>query len=306
MNDSSFAQQLSLYGPAAGGPVPSLPQAERYCRRLARHHYENFSVASLLLPRRLRQHFYNIYAYCRWADDLADELSGAAASLSLLDWWESQLRDCYAGRARHPVMISLATTIHGFEIPMAPFQSLLVAFRQDQRRVSYETFEELMEYCRHSANPVGHLVLYLGRCFNRQNARLADSICTGLQLANFWQDLARDVDRGRVYLPRESRLRFDYDDCMLQQRVYNEAFRRLLGFEVDRAESFLAQGGPLRRHVPAGLRFQVELFIQGGRSVLNSIRKIDFNVWQQRVVVSRPTRLRLLLQAWWSMNGWRA
>ena len=215
-----FSRDLALYGPEAKIPKPLRPaQGRRYCRRLAHSHYENFTVVSWLLPRRLRQHFYNVYSYCRWADDLADEPGDPAKSLALLDWWEKELRDCYAGKFRHPVFVALAETIRRFEIPIDPFVDLLVAFRQDQRVHCYDNLAQLTEYCRYSANPVGRLILYLGKCHSPERAQLSDSICTGLQLANFWQDVARDYEMGRVYLPTAEQNRFGYTPrCLLGRR----------------------------------------------------------------------------------------
>ncbi len=230
---------------------PRLPQAQAYCRRLARTHYENFTVASWLLPRKLRQHFANIYAYCRWSDDLADETAGGAESLQLLDWWQSQLDDCYRGIATHPVFVALQSTIDEFDIPIDPFRDLLIAFRQDQTQTRYETFDDLLGYCRNSANPVGRLVLYLGRCHDDRRGQLADNICTALQLANFWQDVARDYDRGRIYLPQESCRRAGYDEAMFARREFNPQFRQLLAGEVDRAESLFARRPTAgRTHAP--------------------------------------------------------
>ena len=193
-----FSRDFQLFGPQARpGSPPSLREANRYCRKLAKRHYENFTVASWLLPGRLRQHFYNVYAYCRWADDLADETGDAKQSLALLDWWETQLRDCYRGQSRssgfycpgrnHP---------RNLKFPSIRFWICLAAFRQDQRVSRYETIDQLLEYCRRSANPVGRLVLYLGECYSTERAELADSICTGLQLANFCQDVARRLGSG--------------------------------------------------------------------------------------------------------------
>ena len=222
--DGMFSRDLALYGPDAKIPKPlGLSQGRRYCRRLARGHYENFTVVSWLLPRRLRQDFYNVYAYCRWADDLADEPGDPQRSLSLLDWWEKELRDCYAGKAWHPVFLALADTIRRYSIPIDPFIDLLVAFRQDQRVRRYDDMGQLTQYCRYSANPVGRLILYLGKCHTPERAQLADSICTGLQLANFWQDVARDWDMGRVYLPAADCARFGYDDAMFARREVNDA-----------------------------------------------------------------------------------
>ncbi|MEN6557078.1 MAG: squalene synthase HpnC, partial [Thermoguttaceae bacterium] len=207
---------------------PSLAESQRYCRRLARRHYENFTVASRLLPGGLRQHFCNVYAYCRWADDLADETGDPACSLLLLDQWESQLRQCYQGEAVHPIFVALAETIRQFDIPQQTFADLLTAFRQDQRVTRYETAEQLLRYCRCSANPVGRLVLHLARCCTPERTEWSDAVCTGLQLANFCQDDARDWDRGRVYLPQSACRQFGYDETMFARHACNDAFRRLL------------------------------------------------------------------------------
>jgi squalene synthase HpnC len=300
---STFASQLAAYGPErTSARAVSLPEARDYCRRLAHTHYENFVVASWLLPRALRPHFYCIYAYCRWADDLADEVDGQAQSLKLLDWWEEQLCDCYAGHARHPVFVALAETIAEFAIPETPFLDLLVAFRRDQQALRYETFADLLDYCRYSANPVGRLVLYLGRCHDEARGALADSVCTGLQLANFWQDVARDWDRGRLYLPLESCRRFGYDEPQLERRQASPEFRRLLEFEVTRAEGFLHDGLPLVDRVPRYLSGDVWLFIQGGLKILSHVRRLDYDVWSRRPKVTKREQFGLLLGCLWR-NG---
>ena len=233
-------KSLNCTAPGGRWRSPVAGRGAAILRSSARSHYENFTVASWLLPAKLRPHFCNIYAYCRWSDDLADETSGGEASLQLLDWWESQLDDCYRGVATHPVFIALESTIREFEIPSQPFRDLLVAFRQDQNCNRYETFNDLLDYCRNSADPVGRLVLYLGRCHDQPLGELCDSICTGLQLANFWQDVARDFAIGRIYLPLESCRRAGYDEAMFERHEFNSQFRRLLADEVDRAESFFA------------------------------------------------------------------
>ena len=301
-----FSRDLALYGPEAKIPKPLRPaQGRRYCRRLAHRHYENFTVASWLLPWRLRQHFYNVYAYCRWADDLADETGDPAKSLVLLDWWEKELRDCYAGNVRHPVFVALADTIRRFAIPIDPFIDLLVAFRQDQRVRFYDDLAQLTEYCRYSANPVGRLVLYLGKCHSPERTPLADSICTGLQLANFWQDVARDYDMGRIYLPTAEQTRFGYTAEMFARREVNDAFRRLLAAQVDLAEGYLRAGLPLVRWMPLELQLDVALFIHGGLAILRAIRQQNYDVWTSRPEVSRKTKLQLFLTCWWELKRGR-
>ena len=302
MPTSSIAGDLQWYGPWAKEPKRlSVAQSQRYCRRLARQHYENFTVASWLLPRNLRQHFCNLYAYCRWADDLADETASPEESLGLLRWWEQQVGDCYRGQVAHPVFVALAETIREFRIPADPFVDLLVAFRQDQRVNRYETFGELVNYCRYSANPVGRMVLYLGRCFEPERAKLSDSICTGLQLANFCQDVARDWDRGRIYLPLSECRRFQYDESWFSTRQCNDAFRRLLSAMVDEAEGWLRRGLPLVRMVPEPLQLSVALFAHGGLKILDSIRRQNFDVWSQRPTVSKWEKIGLLANCWWKL-----
>jgi len=303
MPDRSFAADLELYGPQASRPKQlSLRKARRYCRRLAKRHYENFTVASLLLPRALRQHFYNVYAYCRWADDLADETRDPRQGLVLLEWWERQLRQCYRGQAAHPVFIALAETIEEFSIPGDPLIDLLVAFRQDQQVTRYETPDQLFNYCRYSANPVGRLVLYLGRCHDDARSLLSDAICTGLQLANFCQDVALDWERGRVYLPQTHCRRFGYDEAMFAEHALNEPFRRLLEAEVAEAEGWLRRGLPLLGMVPDQLRLSVALFIHGGLAILAAIRNADYDVWFHRPVLSKWEKVRLAIRCWWGLR----
>jgi squalene synthase HpnC len=302
MSDT-FTTDLQLYGPNAQLPKKlSAAECRRYCRRLARRHYENFTVVSWLLPRALRQHFYHIYAYCRWADDLADETAGPKQALALLQWWESLLHLCYRGEAEHPVFVALGETIREFNIPIDPLADLLVAFRQDQQVVRYETPEQLIGYCRYSANPVGRLVLFLGRCHDGRRGHLADSICTGLQLANFCQDVARDYARGRVYLPQSQLRRFGCDESMLARGEASEPLRRLLEAEVTEAEGWLRRGQPLVGMVPAELRLDVALFVEGGLAILEAIRRQKFDVWSRRPVLSKFEKLRLAARVWWQLR----
>jgi squalene synthase HpnC len=298
---TTFADELTRWGPrAAGGRVPNLSEAQAYCRRLATTHYENFPVVSWLLPRRLHQHFYNVYAYCRWADDLADELAAPAQSLELLAWWRDELAACYAGAPRHPVFVALDPTIREYGVPQQPFSDLISALEQDQTVHEYETFDQLVDYCRRSADPVGRLVLFLFRQATEQNFRWSDSICTGLQLANFWQDVDRDLDIGRIYLPQEDLRRFGYSRDDLSQRVTNSAFQELMEFEVARARRWLApwRDDSLPELAPFPLRLQVdiELFARGGERILDRIAAIEYRVGHERPVVTKKDVAGLFLR----------
>jgi len=299
-----FTRDLERYGPqAAPTAPPTLAQSRQYCRWLAQRHYENFTVASRLVPRRLRQHLSNVYAYCRWADDLADEIGDPKRSLALLDWWETGLQDCYRGRATHPVFIALSETVAQFNIPADPFCDLLAAFRQDQHVTRYETTDQLLDYCRRSANPVGRLVLHLGQCHTPDRVRLSDSICTGLQLANFCQDVARDWDRGRIYLPQAVCRRFGYGETAFARREYNDAFRQLLATQVDQAEGWLRAGEPLAAQMPRKLRLPVALFTAGGLATLEVVRRQRYDVWSRRPTISKLQKLRLLVCSWCSLGA---
>jgi squalene synthase HpnC len=293
-----FATHLARHGPDASPRSWSLDAARSYCARLTRSHYENFAVASVLLPRRLLPHFYPVYAYCRWADDLADETGGGHQSLGLLAWWRTELLEMYAGRPTHPVMVALRPTVEYYLIPPTPFLDLLVAFEQDQHVNRYATYDDLLYYCRHSANPVGRLVLYLARSFDEDRAAYSDDICTALQLTNFWQDARRDLDDlNRVYLPAEDRRRFDYPDADLLARRFTPAFAELMKFQVNRTRELFDRGRPLLSMVPSDVRPDIELFLRGGRAVLDRIEAIGFDVWSQRPTVGKAAKAGLVLRA---------
>lgn len=287
MASFSVTDDLRKWGPGQPHAVLSLADAQQYCRDLAISHYENFPVVTWLLPKHLHQHFYNVYAYCRYADDLGDEIEPAEQSLELLGWWRDELNACYAGKLSHPIFVALAPTIKQFGIPSKPFDDLISAFEQDQRTTNYETFAQLEDYCTRSANPVGRLVLYLAERFDVENGELSDSVCTGLQLANFWQDVSRDYNIGRVYLPAEDRQRFGYTDKMLEMRETNSQFQELMEFEVDRAKKYLTAGFPLVPRVPGRLKVDIEMFIRGGLEILNAIERIDYRVWDKRPIISK-------------------
>ncbi len=277
--------------------APSETEAREYCRRLARSHYENFSVASWFLPERLRQHFFNVYAYCRISDDLGDEVGDTAASLQLLDQWETELDACYEGHPRHPVFVALAGTVRKFEIPKHEFADLLTAFRQDQSITRYETFNDLLGYCRFSANPVGHLVLYLCGYGDSERQLLSDYTCTALQLANFWQDVSADFAKGRIYLPLEDLRRFRVSEESIRDGENTSAFCEMMKFEVERAREWFNQGTPLIAKVDRALATDIELFSRGGEEILNAIERQHYAELGRRPTISKTRKLALVARA---------
>lgn len=277
--------------------APSLEESRDYCRRLARTHYENFSVATWFLPKHLRQDFLNVYAYCRISDDLGDEVGDTTAALALLDEWETQLDACYAGNPRHPVFVTLAETVRKFEIPKHEFSDLLIAFRQDQTVTRFETFDDVLAYCRYSANPVGHLVLYLCGYHDDGRQQLSDYTCTALQLANFWQDVSVDYGKGRIYLPLEDLRRYSVSEQDLAGKRNSPEFCAMMKFEVERARDWFERGLPLVKMVNSGLAVDLELFSRGGQEILNAIERQGFAVLGQRPVISQPRKLALVARA---------
>ena len=280
--------------------APSLREAQVYCERLARSHYENFSVATWFLPKRLRQHFFNVYAYCRISDDLGDEVGNAQLSLRLLDEWECELNQCYDGSPRHPVFVALRQSVKELEIPKQPFADLLKAFRQDQTLTRYETFDDLLGYCRYSANPVGHLVLYVCGYRDAQRQQLSDFTCTALQLANFWQDVAVDYKKQRIYLPLEDLRRFQVAETVIAGGKATPEFLELMRFEVARAREWFERGLLLPKMVDRELAIDLELFSRGGREILNAIERQNFDVLARHPAISKFRKLGLVWRAGFS------
>lgn len=326
-------------------PAMSLAESYNYCERLAHAHYENFTVISAILPRRLQRPLAAVYAYCRCADDLGDEVGDAQNSLALLTWWEESLRkslkEALAAEisleknaiiitAQHPIITAVADVIRQHKIPPQPFFDLLTAFRRDQTQTHYRTWRELLDYCTYSANPVGRIVLSLmmsrGENFSKTTPEMptpemlawSDSICTGLQLINHWQDISRDALRGRCYIPLEIADRFGFTlpnnsaetilfaQKMLQKnsqkkllpRDEQESFSALMQFLVDDAETRLRSGKPLISAVPRDVRTDIALFILGGLSIARKIRQINFRVWEKRPTLSRSEKIWLFIRAW--------
>jgi squalene synthase HpnC len=277
--------------------TPTLAEAQAYCRRLAESHYENFHVATWFLPKRLRPHFQSIYAYCRISDDLGDEVGDTQQSLALLDFWNEELDACYQGVTRHPVFVALAETIRVCNIPKSPFADLLVAFRQDQTVTRYRTMQEVFGYCRNSANPVGHLVLYVCGYREPELFTLSDFTCTALQLANFWQDVREDYLRHRIYLPLEDMERFGATEEQIRDRRFSPEFRNLMEHEVGYAQKLFEAGLPLLYRVDKEIAVDIELFSRGGQEILRAIRKQNYDVLRSRPVISKPRKVALLLRA---------
>jgi squalene synthase HpnC len=273
--------------------------AEQYTRWLATHHYENFHVVSFLLPKRLHQDFYNVYSFCRWADDLGDEIGDGAESLRLLAWWREELHAMYEGKVRHPVFVALEETAQKHDLPAGLFDDLITAFEQDQRVTRYHNWQELFRYCRYSANPVGRLVLRLCGYADEERDRLSDATCTALQLANFWQDVTVDLDKNRVYLPLDLLARHGYSLDDLRARTFNPAFQAAMKEAVDVAQALFYEGMPLLETVDRRLAFDLGLFSRGGLRILDKIERQQYNVLERRPSISKFERAQLLLASLW-------
>ena len=292
---ASKAAKDFVRSPEALNKRYTIHEAEAYTSWLATHHYENFHVVSFLLPKRLHQDFYNVYSYCRWADDLGDEMGSPAESLRLLAWWREQLEAMYAGEAAHPVFVALRGTVTRHSIPQEPFADLIRAFEQDQTVTRYAAWEDVYAYCRYSANPVGRLVLYLCGYSDAERQRLSDATCTALQLANFWQDVAVDLEKDRVYIPLEVLARHGYTLEELSARRMTPAFREVLREVVARARELFHEGLPLSSMVDRRLALDIDLFSRGGLRVLDKIAEQDYDVLSRRPAISKAERVWLLL-----------
>jgi squalene synthase HpnC len=278
---------------------PTLEEAQEWCRHLATTHYENFHVATWFLPRKVRPHFESIYAYCRVADDLGDEVDDPAVAMRLLDAWGSMLNECYdtPELSVHPVFVALHETVRECDVPRELFADLLHAFRMDQVKTEYETWEELLEYSHYSANPVGRLVLWVCGYREESLALLSDKVCTALQLANFWQDVVEDADRGRRYLPAQVMDQFGVENGQIAGRVFTPEFAAMVQSLVEGTRAMLHDGGVISRHVDRELAITLDLFRKGGDAILDGITAEKFDVLRGRPVVSRAKKLQLLAGA---------
>jgi len=279
----------------ASGCTPK--EAQEYTRWLATHHYENFNVVSWLLPKELHQHFYNVYAYCRWADDLGDEVPEKERALELLAWWERELDACYEGRPSHPVFVALRETAVAKEVPKQPFADLLKAFRQDQVVKRYGSWQAVLDYCVYSANPVGRLVLYLCGYRDEERQRLSDATCTALQLANFWQDVSRDLEKGRIYIPLDRARAYGIGEKEIVGKEFDERYVALMQELIGRTRELFEKGMPLGKMVDGKLSVDLEMFSRGGLAVLEAIAAMGYDTLNKRPEVSKGKQVQLLGRA---------
>ncbi len=258
-------------------------EAFAYCSRLAEEHYENFPVGSRFVLKSLRPYVHSIYAFARIADDFADEPHYPDnLRLALLENWEGQLLQCLWRPPQHPVFIALRETMNRFDLPVTLFRDLLTAFRMDVETRRHPRFEDLLAYCRFSANPIGRLVLLLFGYPDPECQRLSDSICTALQLTNFWQDVVVDFEKDRIYLPQEDMARFGYSEADLKGRRLNDSFRALMRRQIHQTREFYRAGAPLLTKVRGGIRFELHLTYHGGIAILDRIERMDFDVFSDR------------------------
>jgi squalene synthase HpnC len=279
----------------ANGCTPKA--AQQYTKWLATHHYENFNVVSWLLPKELHQHFYNVYAYCRWADDLGDEIPGKDRALELLNWWETELNECYEDRPSHPVFVALRETVNEKQVPKLPFADLLKAFRQDQIVKRYATWDAVLDYCKYSANPVGQLVLYLCNYRDEERQKLSDATCTALQLANFWQDVARDLEKGRIYIPLDRAAAHGVTERQIVEKKFDQRYVALMKELIEYTQVLFEKGKPLSRMVSGKLSVDLAMFTRGGLAVLDAIKSVGYDTLNTRPEVGKAKQVRLLGRA---------
>jgi squalene synthase HpnC len=274
--------------------VWSLEESLAYTRWLSTGHYENFHVVSFLLPKHLHQDFYNVYAFCRWADDLGDEIGDTRESLRLLSWW----RDCLLSPdpPKHPVFVALRPTIAARKLSLVHFDNLIKAFERDQTQTRYSNWADLLDYCVYSANPVGRLVLELCGYHDEARARLSDFTCTGLQLANFWQDVRVDLGKQRIYLPLDLLARHGVPESDVVGLRHSPAFAAAMSEAVQYARDLFHQGLALIPTLDARLALDIELFSRGGLKILDKIEDIEYRVLDQRPKIGKAERAWLLFQ----------
>jgi squalene synthase HpnC len=297
VTDPLIAHQSTDLDPSALYIVSEAPYAEQkswtlaesyaYCQWINRNHYENFPVGSILIPRRLRKHVAAVYAFARTADDFADEAEFARQRMALLNNWLQATTDISTKEVDHPVFIALSDTIERFNIPIQLFKDLIFAFKMDVDKKTYADFDEVLFYCQHSANPVGRIILNLFGYTDEETMQLSDHICTALQLANFWQDVAVDLEKPRIYLPQDEIEKFNYSEILLSQKVFNSAYADLMKFQVDRTQQLFDQGKALIPKLAGRLKYEIKFTWLGGVCILKKIQALNYNTIANRPVVSK-------------------
>ncbi|EKD41215.1 MAG: Squalene/phytoene synthase [uncultured bacterium] len=284
----------------------SLKEAYDFCLNLAQNHYENFPVASLLVPAKLRPHIAAVYAFARIADDFADEAEYEGLRMARLKDWETQLKNMVLTTPTHPVFIALKNTVEVLQIPLQLFLDLLTAFKMDVVVSRYQSFEQLLNYCRYSANPVGRLVLYIMGYPAPKFLEYSDYICTALQLANFWQDVSIDLEKNRVYLPKEDLLAFHYSEEELFKKTYNDNFKRLILYQVERTQDLFNKGQPLCAEIKGRFGLELKLTWLGGSNILDKIRASSGEVFNHRPKLTKKDFIKFFLKcfqkSFWSAN----
>src|SRR5262245_12132696 len=280
----------------------SVAEAFGYCERMARAHYENFPVGSLLAPKDRRKHVYSVYAFARTADDFADEgyedgEMTESRRLAALDDWERKLEDCYRGRADHPVFIALAETVRELRAPIQLFRDLLSAFKQDVVKRRYADFDEVLDYCARSANPVGRLILLLFDYREESLTGLSDCVCTALQLTNFWQDVEVDIRKDRIYLPQNDMARFGVGVDDLLEKRFSSSYAALLKFQVERTWELFNRGKSLPNLVSGRLAVELRLTWLGGTRILERIEEMGYDTLNARPKISTADKIALLVKA---------
>jgi len=276
--------------------------AYAYCSRLTRSHYENFPVGSFLMPKALQPAVHSLYAFMRTADDFSDEQrrpGDEAERSAYLASWDQMLDACEKGQAQHPIFIALRETLRRYRLPVQWLHDLLTAFKMDVTVRRYPTYLHLMNYCRYSANPVGRLILTLFGYRSEDLYQLSDAICTGLQLANHWQDVAIDLEKDRIYLPLDDLKRFDVSVAALERRVCSPAFQELLRFQVQRTRELFTRGESLPRRVRGRLSWELRMTWEGGTRILDKVEAVDYDVFAHRPTVTKFDWILLGLRSLW-------
>ncbi len=283
----------------------SVEESYAFCRRLTHAHYENFPVGSILIPKRLRPHVHAIYAFARMSDDFSDEPYYEGQRMERLEEWDHLLQECYQGRAEHPVFIALRQTVKELDLPKQLFSDLLTAFKMDVTKSRYQNWNEVLNYCQYSANPVGRLILHLFDYRDEERFHWSDCICTALQLANFWQDVEIDLRKDRIYIPQDDMNTYRYSEDLLFQHRYDERYIQIMRKQAKRAWDLFDEGYPLLENVHFPLSMELRFTWLGGTGILHRTALCNYNVFQQRPKLTKTDFLKLGFQSFFSIKNHR-